>query len=106
MSSATAAPSYIYTQLEDLIMGGFCYNPNMQQHSKQQKTAYQQIKDLLENVQCEHISTNELDKLCGAYRFVIHDVHGYYPHDSPTLRLLRTTKLRICENANENQKME
>jgi hypothetical protein len=106
MSSATAPHSDIYNQLKDLIMGGFCYNPCMREYIQQQRTAYRKIEDLLENVQSEHISTNELDDLSEVYKFVIHDVHGYYPKDSPTLRLLLNTKLRILEYANENKKME
>jgi hypothetical protein len=95
MSSATPAPSYMYSTIRTLIFGGFCHDSRIQQ---QKKSAYENIKDLLENATYEHISSNEIDDLCN-------DVRGYYSEDSQMLQMLRTAKSRINNNTLK-QKME
>ena len=43
------------------------------------------------------LTQKEVDSLCDYYKFCIHDVHGYYPHEScRMLILLRSAK--ICDD--------
>jgi hypothetical protein len=89
--------SQLHDTIYDLIIGGFCMNLSIQEYGANNKSSYQKIKDLLQSQTNDNtLTTNELNSLCESYRFVTHDVHGYYPDDSfPMMKLLRSAK--ICD---------
>jgi len=95
--------SQLHDTIYELIIGGNCMNWSREEYGANNKSSYQKIKELLDrqtNVELQTndntLTTNELNSLCEAYRFVTHDVHGYYPDDSfPMMRLLRSAK--ICD---------
>jgi hypothetical protein len=105
----SATFSQLHDTIYELIISGNCMNLSTETYVANNKSSYQKIKELLDrqtnvdrptnvdrqtNDNDNTLTTNELNSLCEAYRFVTHDVHGYYPDDSfPMMRLLRSAKI-------------
>jgi hypothetical protein len=89
----SATFSQLHDTIYELIISGNCMNLSTETYVANNKSSYQKIKDLLQ-CQTNTLTTHEHTSLCEAYRFVTHDVHGYYPNDSfPMMRVLLSAKI-------------
>ena len=85
--------SELFYKIQSLL-GGFCLNPHIDTYYRNTRSSYQQIQDLLRDNRNE-LPTNEIERLCDYYKFVIHDISFCYPQaNNPTLTLLRSAKRR------------
>jgi len=84
--------SDLYYKIESLIRNGFCMTMTIQMYSRNTTNAYDKIIELLYNPD-NTLTTEEITLLCEYYKFIIHDVHGYYPNeDCKMYKLLRTAR--------------
>ena len=86
--------SDLYYKIYSLIRNGFCMTMSIQMYARNTSNAFDEIIGLLYNPDNTlTLTTEEITLLCDYYKFVIHDVHGYYPNeDCKMYNLLRGAK--------------
>jgi len=80
MDSGIKKYSDLYYKIYSLIGNGFCMTMSIQMYARNTSNAFDEIIELLYNPE-NTLTTEEITLLCDYYKFVIHDVHGYYPNE-------------------------
>jgi hypothetical protein len=84
--------SDLYYKIYSLIGNGFCMTMSIQMYARNTSNTYDKIIELVNNPD-NTLTTEEITLLCDYYKFITHDVHGYYPNENCKMyNLLRGAK--------------